>query len=1270
MYEVKRIESEQSFHLLAYLFAGSVFLTLSILTLRQFLVGDGFFIYRDLAWPTDDRDLLIDLFYSLDLESLRRTIYLGPIFALADMIGLSSLDTEKLMFTLVRFLTGFLAFIAIHRFMSLRVDQRNVYTSDAVLLVSILGGFFYAYNPVATTMVSPTLGFAFSYSLMPLTFYFFDKSLYQSNFRNILITSSLVTLTLAGTTQYLVLLPLFLLLPWFVMTMLLPANRTLRKQMIKTAVCSGAFVLVFSTYWIVPAVAARTGGIALQPQKYIVSTDFLDVVSSRTPLDKVVRLMGDWWPRVEVAPLFHEGVWTVITFSIPLSVISFVTFQRKSKYRFYILAFFLISILLIFFNKGTQTPVSSVYPLLLDLPLIGWMFRIPSKFAMILAFATTMIISLGFYGILATRLKGIVRIVKPVVLITFVSCVCIISWPMFTGDLGGVITENLYPSTYTEAAATPPLSISQKSDNFAVVGGLQKAPLLRGSLQGPNSIVFLDQDLKNNAYELTAIENVVIDEKLNFLMHLLPEESIVLNPYDATSRYAPREVLSKGRTDYALNGSFPINYLDRFAISSRDLDFGRGLVFTVTDDSLRVPFTVAQDGTYDVFIRYMKSHAGGMINVRLDELPLQSVSTLDDKDGFVWKQLGAVILDHGSHSLSLESVRGFNAVNVVVLVPSEKVPEMENAMDQMLLNGQSRLIYLLGPHDLRVQGKEIGEILLEPSASEDPGIDSYSTVVSIPEQSSQMTLQFLIRPGDDSDKALLEISSLQLFPLANREILFLSDFETDGTTAQFYHNSSSLTVTTENESPLSGRKSLRVEVERGTDTDFDVVSSDLISLSTARGLLNTRMFVNTKDVYQTEGKLVYFDHNKIPISESTVYSLAGYNAKTFYIIDSAIPYDAKFFQLQFLTRTNPDSRSSFVVDVVTVEQRYPDRSHKYEIFGDSRPLQEGGLIRVTEDSVSFETGRNPPELTKEGFYLISSQPIDVSPGLRYAVGANLHSENVESVAFRLMYLSQETARAPGSDQPLSGTLILAEGDEATATLEVLRPSNYEIGILAGGCQFECPSLTLSFGDIGQETVQLPAVAESFDWTYLTKFLPAGNIPLSISASGGSAVLQTIVLVSNPESPGRSLMVDTDSATRLEMERNAPAATITEMAQLNPSTFSAKISAESPFILKLEQPYHSMWRAQIHGTTYEPVRVLSEEQGLSNIVEHTPFPAANGFLIDKTGELEVTVKYQLHEWYWIGLFITGFAFAGSFGFIIWHEILSYARSRNGLMKRRI
>ena len=231
----------------------------------------------------------------------------------------------------------FLAYLAVYKFL---IDRATIPPNqNAIFCSALFAGFFYGYNPIPTTMVSTTIFFAFSYAFIPLIFYFFDKSLNEKGIRDILVTSFLITLAVAGTIQFLVLLPLCILFPWFVITLL---KRFYSKKgiflTVKNFMLVGGLTVAMSFYWVVVSIFEYLQGKELHPG-YVVTYERLTSFSNHLTLDNMFRLLGDWLPRVSVTPpsiIVDQTSWTVLSFIIPITVVYFILFSRHSHLRFYI----------------------------------------------------------------------------------------------------------------------------------------------------------------------------------------------------------------------------------------------------------------------------------------------------------------------------------------------------------------------------------------------------------------------------------------------------------------------------------------------------------------------------------------------------------------------------------------------------------------------------------------------------------------------------------------------------------------------------------------------------------------------------------------------------------------------------------------------------------------------------------------------------------------------------------------------------------------------
>jgi hypothetical protein len=127
-----------------------------------------------------------------------------------------------------------------------------------------------------------------------------------------------------------------------------------------------------------------------------------------------------------------------------------------------------------------------------------------------------------------------------------------------------------------------------------------------------------------------------------------------------------------------------------------DFDYGRGLVFTwapsTVSDSLKMNINVKEDGRYRLFIRLFKNQAGGKLRISLDANNI-SLGTVDKINKFVWEDLGDFSLGKGSHSLVIQNINGFNAVNILALVPTSELANLREETDNLMKNKTAVYIY-------------------------------------------------------------------------------------------------------------------------------------------------------------------------------------------------------------------------------------------------------------------------------------------------------------------------------------------------------------------------------------------------------------------------------------------------------------------------------------------------------------------------------------------------------------------------------------------------
>jgi hypothetical protein len=1219
-----------------YAIAGGIFLILSILALREFLSGNSFYIYRDVIWPTANVDLLSMAIYSLDLESTRRIIFLGPFFFVTQLLGVSSLVAEKIFFFLIKFLIGYFAYIGAYLFLSSKVRNGN---KSIFFLVALFAGYFYAYNPAATSMVSPTFFFAFSYALIPLVFYFFDKALMEGSFFSIFMASALITLCIAGVTQLLVFLPVFLLLPWLILVCMKRG-----RPMVFNTIKRFSYILVISFlmsfYYMVVAISIYLEGVMLQPS-YVLTYDFLNLISLKTNLLDVIRLMGDWWPRIELVPIIDYNLWLALTFVIPITAGLFILLSRKTELKFYVLALSIIALLVIFVHKGTSPPFSEFYLMLYDLPVVGWMFRIPSKFAMILAFFVTMILTLGFYNLLASRNNGnkIKSYFKYVLLGGVVVSISIISWPMFTGDLGVIYKEGQYPENGGAISNNNLNFMNIPQDNIAISGGLDKLSSLNtleffGRSNASTILIdqSLDTKLKNGLKNMTAIDKIVLDDSNNLAMHMLSKNAIIIEPFDATKRQNPKFVWSIAGTNEPIQGPFHA-YLDRLSVRNSDIDYSKGLVFTWANDRLEIPINVAKSDRYTLYMRYMENEQGGSMRIYFDNELIRGINSLGQKNEFVWKSIGELDITRGKHTLNLENIRGLNAVNIFALVPSREIHSLTSQVHD--LAQKPRNIHILeAESDFKTSGKFNAD---DPVFSPSNGTfnKTFVNLFKVPHNSDTASLQFMTKQNPNSASSY-KINSFEITPISSTKNISTSDFEDESEGLNYYSSYGNNSISIETKSPISGTNSLRVDVKGDPNSkSWNVVSTDLTVVNNT-GKISYQLSVSALDVNSLHSKVIYYDSEGNEITTNYVFFGSSDRFNNTYSKSAIIPHGAKYISLQFWAKANSKGVGSYLVDDVKIVGIYPDKSFKnnFEIFGNSYADEKQN---VTVDDGSLTVNLRKGNTT--GWNVVQSKPFKISSDLLYRYSVSVEATNSNSLQSKLLYLTDGTELSSKYGIQ-NGLLVMSPGSEISSSVDLLKSSEYTIAMKVETCQ-QCSSLILSIGD-GSNEFPLRSNKTELKWLYFTAKLPAGKTEMKIHSKGETEFDKVVIYSDSFQNETLDELFTQKETDYLKLDYD----------KINPAEYHVKVNAAKPFVLEFEEPYHPLWRAYLNDKEYEPIQLYSESAKKLQGIVATNYPATNGFIIDQTGKLDLIIKYKPLSLFWLGATVSILVFVISLGYLAW------------------
>lgn len=205
----------------------------------------------------------------------------------------------------------------------------------------------------------------------------------------------------------------------------------------------------------------------------------------------------------------------------------------------------------------------------------------------------------------------------------------------------------------------------------------------------------------------------------------------------------------------------------------------------------------------------------------------------------------------------------------------------------------------------------------------------------------------------------------------------------------------------------------------------------------------------------------------------------------------------------------------------------------------------------------------------------------------------------------------------------NGELIKFKDDgEAWQDMEIVKNSTYKIALKGIG------TFNVS---IGNYSYILSSENLTFRYTP-TFYLREGKYKLKITPVSKDAILDVVWLYS------------TDNNETLEdiFNVNETPATVQNYTKINPTLWKVKVNATKPFFLTFAEAYDPLWEARVYkdGKLVEKVKPVPV------------YGVINGFWINQTGELEITLRYTPQDWFERGLIISLTTFVLSIFYIFY------------------
>jgi hypothetical protein len=231
-----------------------------------------------------------------------------------------------------------------------------------------------------------------------------------------------------------------------------------------------------------------------------------------------------------------------------------------------------------------------------------------------------------------------------------------------------------------------------------------------------NIMNFTDYILVGNAED--SIEQLLIQ---------LANDKYLLQPTNFVEREIKPDVkwsYYTSSSEYSFQNQLRRRGIERWAWN---FDYEKGFVATwASNVTLKLPFDLENSVNYQIFIRHFQNQEGGEIQVHLDDKPI-NVPTNNQVNKFIWKELGTVYLERGTHEVVIKNIDGLNAVNLFALIPTEEVNKIEEKVEDFIQN--KKTIYILeaetdmyrenapvsSKHDWQASNGEVIELLMDAS---------------------------------------------------------------------------------------------------------------------------------------------------------------------------------------------------------------------------------------------------------------------------------------------------------------------------------------------------------------------------------------------------------------------------------------------------------------------------------------------------------------------------------------------------------------------------
>ena len=114
---------------------------------------------------------------------------------------------------------------------------------------------------------------------------------------------------------------------------------------------------------------------------------------------------------------------------------------------------------------------------------------------------------------------------------------------------------------------------------------------------------------------------------------------------------------------------------------------------SVESNRFKLDFNVNEDDQYNIYTRNLMGKKGGTINIRIDGDDHHSLNTVSTHSAFKWNNIGSRYLREGRHSIEVDNIEGFNAINLIAVVPQDELQWHQTSVEEFI--GSKDIVHFL-----------------------------------------------------------------------------------------------------------------------------------------------------------------------------------------------------------------------------------------------------------------------------------------------------------------------------------------------------------------------------------------------------------------------------------------------------------------------------------------------------------------------------------------------------------------------------------------------